>query len=397
MRLRVALRRLRHAAGLSDDEEKALLAQCKTVEALALTTDFARLAKSVGGKVEACTLQHLAAELVGSIAPRYTVASEIFKTDGVLETGLAELDWLLGGGFATGEVTELLGSPATGKSQVCLLACAARVALPHGGGVLYFDTGCNYRAERVYKLAQLLATRSERVDCRSRLDERMRAVPTTTLSEMVQGLDMLDYQLQQAHADATDAADAAEATGATDDCAHAAVDDGLASSGSHHGAASAFGSSSWLRSLRLVVVDSAFGALAAEQGGEGRSTTHGSQQARLQALLRSVAIRHRIAVVVTNGVATASSTAADVAASEPRPLFGHAWSHVAHTRLLLRTTPLSEPNARLAASDGEDWTGATTDVQLVKCQWSLRNVVRSAEGAVRVHFSANGRITAERV
>ena len=70
---------------------------------------------------------------------------------------------------------------------------------------------------------------------------------------------------------------------------------------------------------------------------------------------------------------------------------------MAHTRLLLRTTPLSEPNARLAASDGEDWTGATTVVQLVKCQWSLRNVVRSAEGAVRVHFSANGRITAERV
>ena len=55
----------------------------------------------------------------------------------------------------------------------------------------------------------------------------------------------------------------------------------------------------WLRELRLLVVDSAFGALLAEHSGETKSAG-GAQQARLAALLRELASRHRLAVLITN-------------------------------------------------------------------------------------------------
>ena len=45
MRLRIALRRLRHSAGLSAAEERELLKHCRTVEAL-YRADFVRLASA---------------------------------------------------------------------------------------------------------------------------------------------------------------------------------------------------------------------------------------------------------------------------------------------------------------------------------------------------------------
>ena len=413
MRLRIALRKLRHSAlAISPEDEAELLRQCKTVQALGLA-DFEQLSRSSGGRLSATALQRLALELTNALAPPISPATVLCHDRAVnmlLRTGLPDLDWLLGGGLATGEVTEIIGGPGAGKTQLCLLACAARVALPDGGGVLYLDTGGSFRPERVYRLAQQLSAssssshgggghseRERSSGCRARLDERVLAKPVSCLSDLVHALEALDCELQ----------DAAATDAATDDAASSA------SNAARNDAESApppppppppppLAARAWLRSLRLLVVDSIFGALVAEHTAESK-TAAGGQQARLQVLLRGLAVRHGLAVLVTNGVSTASTAAAAMASvggasggaafggqPEPRATFGQTWHHTAQTRLLLRAVPTVHVH-----------DAATAIVQCVKSPWTLRPLVLpiGAEGtgtAVRIHFKSRPEIAAER-
>jgi RecA/RadA recombinase len=63
------------------------------------------------------------------------------------------LDAVLDGGYTDGELVELQGEAAVGKSQACLAAAAA--AAVAGCRVLYFDTSGAFSAKRVLELANL--------------------------------------------------------------------------------------------------------------------------------------------------------------------------------------------------------------------------------------------------
>ncbi|KAK7475481.1 hypothetical protein BaRGS_00033300 [Batillaria attramentaria] len=66
----------------------------------------------------------------------------------IICTGISELDQLLDGGLYGGEVCELAGETAAGKTQVCL-RCAATVACVHAQNVVYIDTCGSSSAERL--------------------------------------------------------------------------------------------------------------------------------------------------------------------------------------------------------------------------------------------------------
>ena len=102
MRLRVALRELRHSCALSAAEERALLKHCRTVESLA-TADFPRLAGTCALRADGLRL--LAHELTAALAaelsrPGLAAHADAMRTDAILSTGLESLDALLGGGLA---------------------------------------------------------------------------------------------------------------------------------------------------------------------------------------------------------------------------------------------------------------------------------------------------------
>lgn len=66
----------------------------------------------------------------------------------IFATTCRALDDMLHGGIFTGEITEIVGSSASGKSQLCMHVAAAAVALsPHS--VIYIDTSASFCAQRV--------------------------------------------------------------------------------------------------------------------------------------------------------------------------------------------------------------------------------------------------------
>ena len=69
-----------------------------------------------------------------------------------------DLDDLLGGGVAVGEITELCGCPGIGKTQACMQLCVS-VQMPEAfggyeGSAVYIDTEGSFMAERAKEVAQ---------------------------------------------------------------------------------------------------------------------------------------------------------------------------------------------------------------------------------------------------
>ena len=99
-----------------------------------------------------------------------------FDTDiheiALLRTGFDALDDVLGGGLATGEVAEIIGPAAVGKSQLCLAIVANTVATS-GAGVLFIDTCGGFSADRVYSMMQGFAPRQQRMEKRERFGRQL--------------------------------------------------------------------------------------------------------------------------------------------------------------------------------------------------------------------------------
>lgn len=75
-----------------------------------------------------------------------------------ITTGSKALDEVLGGGISTGQITELSGEHASGKTQLCFMLCVT-VQLPclHGGAnrkALFVDTTGSFRPERLRNIAE---------------------------------------------------------------------------------------------------------------------------------------------------------------------------------------------------------------------------------------------------
>ena len=90
---------------------------------------------------EACVAETLANAVNGTSIERGLSMLEI------LPTGCDAIDGLLGGGLRQGEVIEIVGPSASGKTQVCLSAAASFAALGHR--VVYVDTGGGFSATRI--------------------------------------------------------------------------------------------------------------------------------------------------------------------------------------------------------------------------------------------------------
>lgn len=105
-----------------------LCTRAPTVERL-LTSDLELLARECGG-LDHTELKRIATTVAAaSVQPvrtaRQVLAARLTEAP-LLSTGVPPLDALLKGGLRAGEVCELVGAPASGKTAVCV---AARVDL----------------------------------------------------------------------------------------------------------------------------------------------------------------------------------------------------------------------------------------------------------------------------
>ncbi|XP_022633624.1 DNA repair protein RAD51 homolog 4 isoform X3 [Vigna radiata var. radiata] len=72
---------------------------------------------------------------------------DVQRNKHVLSTGCEGIDALLGGGLREGQLTELVGSSASGKTQACLLS--ASTVAKHKSSVIYLDTGNSFSPHRI--------------------------------------------------------------------------------------------------------------------------------------------------------------------------------------------------------------------------------------------------------
>lgn len=200
-----------------------------------------------------------------------------------IKTGSTELDKLLGGGIFTGEITEISGEFATGKTQLCFQLCI-NVQLPPDkggldGGVYYIDTEGTFSSTRIVQMAQ-----SSGLDPKKLLSNI--AVTRTYNSDH---LTFLISNVEQIIKE---------------------------------------------RNIKLFIIDSIASHFRAEYIGDGRLVSRQQAVMRLAETMKQLLEKYDIAIVVTNQViATMDDSLFD---KSPHPALGFAWAHRPHQRLLLR-------------------------------------------------------------
>ncbi|XP_045155944.1 DNA repair protein RAD51 homolog 4 [Echinops telfairi] len=198
----------------------------------------------------------------------------------ILSTGCASLDKLLDGGLYTGEVAEFVGSPSSGKTQVCLCV-AANVAHSLQQNVLYVDSSGGLTASR---LLQLLQARTQEEEEQAGALQRIQVVHVFDIFRLLHVLQDLRGGM-----------------GAQQ----------VISSGT----------------LKVVVVDSVTAVISPLLGGQQREGL--ALMMQLARELKMLARDLGVAVVVTNQVTRERDS------GKLRPALGRSWSFVPNTRVLL--------------------------------------------------------------
>ncbi|XP_042548222.1 DNA repair protein RAD51 homolog 4 [Dipodomys spectabilis] len=208
---------------------------------------------------------------------------ELKTSTAILSTGIESLDKLLDAGLYTGEVTEVVGGPGSGKTQLCLCV-AANVAHSLKQSVLYIDSSGGLTASR---LLQLLQARTQ--------DEEEQAAAL--------------QRIQVAHA-----FDIFQVLDVLQDLRGTVAQQVIGSSGA----------------VKVVVVDSVTAVVAPLLGGQQREGL--ALMVQLARELKILARDLNLAVVVANHLTRDRDT------GRLKPALGRSWSFVPSTRILLDIT-----------------------------------------------------------
>ncbi|NXM82154.1 RA51D protein, partial [Oenanthe oenanthe] len=220
---------------------------------------------------------------------------ELKSSTAILPTGSPSLDQLLDSGLYTGEVTELMGAPGSGKTQVCL-GIAASVSLGLKQHVLFLDSTGGFTASRLYQILQAQTEDEEEQAALGRLRlgfvlqlealQRIQVVRVFHIYEVLSALQELRDRLSQQV---------------------------LSSTGP----------------LKMVLLDSVSAVIYPLLG--GRQSEGLALMMQLSRELKTLAREFSLAVVVTNQVTRDSST------GPLKPALGRSWSFVPSTRVLLES------------------------------------------------------------
>ncbi|XP_032769742.1 DNA repair protein RAD51 homolog 4 isoform X4 [Rattus rattus] len=118
---------------------------------------------------------------------------ELKTSTAILSTGIGSLDKLLDAGLYTGELTEIVGGPGSGKTQVCLCV-AANVAHSLQQNVLYVDSNGGMTASR---LLQLLQARTQDEEKQASALQRIQVVHSFDIFQMLDTLQDLRGTMAQ--------------------------------------------------------------------------------------------------------------------------------------------------------------------------------------------------------
>ncbi|XP_021346354.1 DNA repair protein RAD51 homolog 4-like [Mizuhopecten yessoensis] len=199
----------------------------------------------------------------------------------ILTTGCTRVDDLLDGGLYTGEVTEIAGEIAAGKTQFCM-TCASSVMCGARQNVFFIDTCGALSVERVLQIAEHSGQEIEESTF-----QRMRCHQAFDIFSLLSELENLRCLILQ-------------------------QTDGFYSN------------------LKLLIVDNVASVIYPVLGGQ-QMDGHGLM-VTLSRKLKQLAVECSIAVLITNNLVGGDWDRSRSAA------LGKTWSHVPHTRIVISTS-----------------------------------------------------------
>lgn len=277
--------------GLTEDFIKTLLSEdIRTVE------DF--VSHNPEELAQKCSLSYKALVAVRRVLlAQYTafpvsgadLYEELLSSTAILSTGSPSLDKLLDSGLYTGEITELTGSPGSGKTQVCF-SVAVNIAHQLKQTVFYIDTKGGVCANR---MLQMLQTRTSNVEEQMEALQKIKVFKAFDVFALLECLQHLRFNGLQ----------------------KASVGGG---------------------SVKALMVDSVSAVLSCMLGGKHNEGM--SLLMQVAGELKMIAKDFNIAVVVTNHVTQDGNGCLKAG-------LGMSWSHVPRTRVLLQRAENSEPSS----------------------------------------------------
>jgi len=139
-----------------------------------------------------CIRRYLLAKHASSLVSGLQLYHSLIESAAILPTGCDELNCLLDGGIYTGEIVELSGEGASGKTQICLCMTVA-VASETEKDVVYFDIGGAFSASR---LCQILNYQNITSECKvETILKRIQIVRITDVFQMMTELHKLRLSL----------------------------------------------------------------------------------------------------------------------------------------------------------------------------------------------------------
>lgn len=202
--------------------------------------------------------------------------SELTST-AILPTSCEGFDQVLDGGLYTGEVTEIAGEIASGKTQICL-SVAASVISQAKQNVLYIDTCGGFSAER---LEEILKTKYKGYP-QDGIFSHIRCVHAFDVYNLI-------TELQQVKVNIIHQTD------------------------------------SFYSCLKLVIVDNVASVIYPILG--GNQSDGNGLIVQLSQLLKLLAVDFSLSVMICNNVV--------ISDGEKKASLGRVWSHVPHTRIIL--------------------------------------------------------------
>jgi len=239
------------------------------------------------------------------------IFNEITTSKRFMSTSVITIDNALRGGLPIGSITEIVGSPGTGKTQFCLGVCIQSLVdhwknnSYNDGGVLYYDTENKFDATRFKKIAiskfpelfdPLISTdASHRLDKLCSKVEIRKVNSTNELNEDISSKETKDLIVE--------------------------------------------------RGISLIIIDSIACLFKNEYGGDDRDKEKFLMAPA--AMLKTIADKAGVTVLVTNQISQVDSSFDDTNifgdtyiqnSSEIKPFLGPTWHHCITSRLVMQSS-----------------------------------------------------------
>ena len=203
----------------------------------------------------------------------------------ILPTGIDNIDELLDGGLHTGEIVEVFGPAASGKTQLCL-SIAGHVTTHLKLNVLYIDSTSSFSSERLLQIIQPKDDQSSPLSLKAALS-RVRCLKSFNLFDVLKQLSKTEEALQSEK-------------------------------------------DAFLSHVKLIVIDSISAVISPWLGGQ-QQQGHALMM-QLGTCLKRIATYFGIAVLVVNN---AVADYGHSSMNKLKPALGMSWRNVPHVRLFV--------------------------------------------------------------